>query len=158
MPEFWTPESELEATAEYEAGRIADRCRWFVRELKSRDPRLGLIYIKSGSTTFPKSPRWAIVRDNELINPSYWMIEDEHGEFCEPQQRHLDRLDEMDASKKTVGPGEELARAREAKQREKLGRKNEKRREFREKLLDRLNHLYDARVSVPRDIKEKVDA
>lgn len=153
MPELWTPQSELEATAEYEVERIKGRMSWFLGELKKLDSRLGLIYIKPGSTVFPKSPRWAITRKNELTLPSYWIIEDENGNFCEPDQRHLDRMHQMDAAKSKTSAAQILEDERRRVDAEKRAAKEETSREFREKLLDRLNHIYDPRISVPKDIK-----
>jgi len=149
MSELILPENVTDATEQYRAEQDVALAVAFERELKKYDPRLSLIWVKENSTVFPRSPRWCIVRRNEKTVDSYWLIETEDDEYSEPTPKHFERLISID----TWGPNhafrDNLKKDRERKEAAALYRKEEKRREFREKLNERLGHVYDTQVSVP---------
>lgn len=126
----------------------------FRRQLKALDERLTVFWAKPGSplAAADGTGRWYIVRvhpNPELTN--YWVVEDEQGNYCVPQQRHIDRLQQMDTwTGRRRYSDFELARS--AKKRKKEAELAELRRELREKLEERLAHINDTRVSVPRAI------
>ena len=126
----------------------------FRKLLKALDDKLGIFWAKPGGPLAADdgTGRWYIYRQHpnpELTN--YWVVEDEHGNYSPPQERHIDRLRQMDTwSGQRTYSDFELARS--AKKRARQKAQNELRRELREKLEERLAHINDARVSVPRAI------
>src|SRR4051812_31475216 len=94
--ELVIPENFFDARQEYELVRKTEHdvavALDFRRLLKQVDARLDLMFVKAGTRVFPKGERYYITRRNEGVQPSFWLVEDEHGEFCVPDQRHLDRL------------------------------------------------------------------
>jgi hypothetical protein len=123
--------------------------RAFDRLLRQIDDRLRCFWVKTDATSFEHPGRWHIARlhpNPELC--AYWVIQHDDGSYCEPQERHLERLKAMDSHTRNVLEGmRQRRRDRDAARRKAF---DETRREFREKLLDRLDHLYNARISVPR--------
>jgi len=156
MSDLILPENVLDATEEYVAADAAHDVGMaiaFQAELKKRDSRLTLIFVKEGAETFPKSPRWYVVRRNEETVDTYWVIEDEHGEYSEPRPIHLERLDQLDTTTGGRDPLRELAEKHMRKKLESEKKKADKSAEFRETLGERLDHVYDGRIAVPGEKK-----
>lgn len=117
--------------------------------LQTLDSRLRCIWVKPDAESFPVGGRWYIARFHS--NPelsAYWVIQGDNGEYCEPQMRHFERLQAMDTwtGRRTY---QDFVDARSAKKKAQAKQFEEKRREFREKLDERLRHINDARISVP---------
>lgn len=117
--------------------------------LQTLDKRLRCIWVRENATSFANPGRWHIARFHS--NPelsAYWLIQNEDGSYCEPQMRHFERLQAMDTwtGRRTY---QDFVDARSAKKRKQAQAFEEKRREFREKLDERLRHIQNARISVP---------
>ena len=140
----------LDHTEEWDTERVDQiaQAMAFRNELRRIDSRFDVIYVKEGATSFPEGNRFYIVRHNEVGIKTHWMVHDGRGGYCVPDSRHLDMIKRNDLS--NVDVAKELAEAERRKQEAKVKAREAKSEEFRTKLLDRLNHLYDARVSVPR--------
>jgi hypothetical protein len=116
--------------------------------LKAVDPQLDIIWVKPKAKNFADPGRWHVVRWHS--NPeltAYWVIQNEDGSYCEPQQRHFDRLMAMDSWCRHRYSDITRARSQEAERKRK--RLEETRREFREKLDERLDHVLNGRIAVP---------
>lgn len=155
------PDNALDATGEYlspaEAARHCVEAAWFRKLLKSVDPRLDLIFVKPGSKVFEHSPRFYITRRSENAHDQYWVIQDREGNYCVPTQEHFDRFQSGDAAKRP-SLWKEYEANREARVERARKHKEELRREFREKLTERLDHIYDpARVLITGSHKQKLE-
>jgi hypothetical protein len=147
------PDNPLLAEDEYDAGHDVAVVLDFRRLLKQIDARLDIIWVKAGARVFPKGERWYIVRHNEGVAPSYWMVEDEHGGFCVPDLRHLERLQEYDtAAHRDVW--RKFTQRRLDKQLRHDKRMDDKSEEFRTRLGERLAFEFDAQVAVTSGMKD----
>jgi hypothetical protein len=136
---------------EFEAGPDILVAAAFREHLKAIDPQLDCIWVKPNARNFPNPGRWHIVRWHS--NPEltcYWVVQDEKGDYCEPGEFHLQRLMAIDS--RTQDRMRQIQDARNSRATKRRARVEETRREFREKLMDRLDHLANARVHIPRDI------
>jgi hypothetical protein len=150
---LWLPSAFLEAEstkAEEDLLVIVE----FRKQLRLIDERLGCVH--GAGPPWPKWPRWYIIRTAPEGRPYYWVVEDEQGEYCVPDQRHLDRLMEID--------GERNPKAwyayrtfREKRERERQKRIDAKSEEFQEKLLDAIGHIEDTRIPVSSDAKRQAE-
>jgi hypothetical protein len=148
MSHLWLPENEhAEDLVVDRAWERLGAAREFRAALKAIDERLDLVWAPEGSTSVPKDNRWYIIRRGDSGIGGMWMCEDEHGEYCEPNERHLDALCQMDPSK-TGNAHRRIADGRAARKAAREAHRADKSAEFRESLLDRLDHIYDARVFV----------
>jgi hypothetical protein len=125
----------------------------FGRLLRELDPQLTLFWVKSDSTSFENPGRWHIGRlhSNPELN-TYWVIQNEDGSYCEPQERHLERLRAMDSHSRNVM--EDMRRRRKLRHQAARQRFDERRAMFRELLEERLAHIYGSSIRVPRAIAE----
>jgi hypothetical protein len=123
--------------------------RAFDRLLKALDDKLFCFWVKADAVNFENPGRWHVGRlhSNPELN-TYWVIQNADGSYCEPQERHLLELKRMDTHSRNVLA--DVEQARSTRQLAKRKEFEETRREFREKLAERLDSLYDAHVSVPR--------
>jgi hypothetical protein len=152
---LWMPERVEQAREQQEGVEGVAAALAFRRRLKELDSRLDLFYSKPTATAF-KPHRWIITRRNDLVPDSYWLVEGEDGEYCEPSDKHFQRLQEYD----TQAHADVWKRMeREQKRRRESGEKKheEKRREFREKLLERLDHEFETTVPVTSADKAALD-
>lgn len=138
-------QEEIEAVRR--SGSHYDVAERFRVRLKQIDARLDLIWVKRGATSFPVPGRWYIVRrTNDGAAAAFWVVQDDRGRYCDPTDQHLERLQAMD-SHAHPDVWRRMQRTRRA---EDAGRKKateEKRREFRETLLERLD--FNNRVQIP---------
>jgi hypothetical protein len=155
---FWLPETARdEWSTVNEAERATLDAAIFDGLLKQIDPRLQLRWIKAGARSFPEDcwARWLIVRLNEGTYPTYWVVQNPDGSYSEPDERHLEALRSLDEASHP-GVYQRYRKRLAAEAADRQYRKTEKRREFRETLLDRLNHVFDVRVAVTAAHKEKL--
>jgi hypothetical protein len=143
-------ESFLDHTGEYEEARHIAAVVLFRRELKKIDPLLDVIYAKPNAQYLPKGNRFYIIRRNPLCPPTFWLVEDEYENYCEPDYRHLQKMKQMDSARSN-DVAEGIRREAERKQEEKARKKAERSERFRELALERLSHALDKRIAVPRD-------
>lgn len=137
------------AVDEFDPKPDIEVARAFDRLLQSLDDKLRCFWVKPDAKSFENPGRWHIARlhSNPELN-AYWVVQNEDGSYCEPQQRHLDRLKAMDSHTRNVL--EDIHKLRRTRDIERHKAFMERRREFREKLEERLDHIYNARISVPR--------
>lgn len=124
----------------------------FEETLRAIDDRLRCFWVKPDATSFDNPGRWHIgfLHGNPELN-QYWVIQNDDGSYCEPQDRHLARLQAADTSRFDVYARITQNRAEAAKARQKAF--EEKRREFREKALERLDFIHGPRpISVPKTV------
>jgi hypothetical protein len=150
---LWVPD---EVRAEYAVAEESDR-HWelaveFRKVLKAVDERLDIIWVKQGATNFPVAGRWYVTRRSDEGHSCFWVIQTADGKYCPPSQQHLERLQAMD-SHAHPDVWNRLRRARQEEQRAAQKRKAETRREFREKLLERLD--FNNRVQIPVSTADK---
>lgn len=158
------PPNILDATEEFdtvsprEAARHGYEAIWFREELKSLDPSLDLIFVKPGSRVFPESPRFYITKYREHTNDAFWVIQDENGNYCPPDQRHLDRFMQGDTHR-NPRLRDEYQKTREMRKRRAAKRKAELLDQFEEMLLERLDFVFDGPgLHVTGAHKEKLGA
>lgn len=156
------PDNVSDSTEQFEtvtpkmAARHSYESVWFREELKALDERLDLIFVKPGSTTFPDSPRFYILRVSEELPDQWWVIQDENGEYCKPTEAHLKRFVEGDATR-NPDRREQWVKTRTDREARARKRKQELLDEFEEKLLERLDFEFDGKgLFVTGDMKEKV--
>jgi hypothetical protein len=160
MSELLLPDDVLQATDQYvpaeQVARDFAESRWFRDLLQGVDSRLDLIFVKPGAPSFEHSCRFYIIRRNEMAQPSYWVIQGEQGEYCEPQERHFRRFMQGDSA---TNPNlwREFMMVREARIARARRNAEELRREVREKLKERLDFVYDGPgLLVPGRYKEQL--
>lgn len=129
-----------------------------VREwLKEIDERLDVMWVRPGAQSLDGG-FWYFVRRNEGMAASYWKIyetRDGREVYCEPQERHVLGLMQLDASKHPDAYRRYRKRQDEArKAREATA--EERHREFRELLEERVRSLYEPSIFIPERIKEQL--
>lgn len=143
------PLDVLSATDEYVVAEKLASAVMFRRRLKEIDSRLDLIFVHERSIVFPDSPRYYIIRRNDVGPTAYWVIQTPDGEYCEPGEEHIQALQRKDAASRNLA--DELRRAHEKAELEKQKAKVARSEQFREALNERLSHVLDTRIAVPRD-------
>jgi len=144
---LYAPGTVNEANEEWtEAQESSSKAIAFRRLLKEVDPRLDLLWVKENAEFFPIACRWYIVRWNENVDASYWVIQTDDGEYSDPEMEHFNRLRQNDTA--NVDVWEEYQKARVSREKSSANRLEELRREFREKLTERLDHIYNASVPI----------
>lgn len=118
--------------------------------LRIIDDRLRCFWVRVNATSFEHPGRWHIGRfhSNPEFN-TYWVICNEDGSYCEPQERHLQRLLQYDTHARNRYA--DIEKARTTRKAEKRKQMEDTRARFRDELQDRLDHLYDARIAVPKN-------
>ena len=158
--ELVIPDNPFDARDEWatieEAQRDVAAALDFRRLLKDIDSRLDLIWVKEGTRAFPKGERWYIRRHNDYGMDNYWLVEDEHEDFCVPDIRHLRRLQEYDTA---AHPDvwQKFVKRRLDKQLRAEKAMEEKSLEFRTKLGERLAHEFDAQIAVTSGMKAAIE-
>lgn len=148
------PDDYLDATDEYNEADAIDQCVDFRRWLKEVDSRFDLVYVKVGAKSWPKDNRWYIVRRNDNGLPAnIWVVEDEQGDYCEPNERHAARLREMDAA---AHPRlwDDIQKRRAKKALDVELRHEATRDEFRTKLGERLDSIFGSSVAITEKMKD----
>jgi hypothetical protein len=160
VSELLLPDDALQATEQYVDAELVARdfaeARWFRDLLQGVDPRLALIFVKPGAVSFEHPGRFYIIRRNEQAQPSYWVIQDERGRYCEPQERHFRRFMQGDAA---TNPNlwRDFLMVRETRIRKAREAGEELRREIREKLKERLDFVFDGPgILVPSSYKDQL--
>ena len=140
---------------DYDAAQDMAVAAMFRLMLKDYDNQLDLVFARPGAE-FLKGGYWHIVRRNPEPYPaSFWEISEPDGSYCAPREEHFRRLQEMDAATNpTFYEDYRKRRAAAVAAGEKL--EEEKHREFREKLLDRMNHLYRPQVHISGAMKDAI--
>jgi hypothetical protein len=156
MPELWLPENEdAEDLAHGDALGHIVKAQEFRAQLKAIDARLDLVWAKPGSQSVPQDERWYIIRRGDAGLGGIWMVANPDGSYCDPDERHLEALMARDGNRHPdVWRRVRAARMERKLMREK--RREEQREQFRETLLDRLDHLYDARIAVTAEMRSRV--
>jgi hypothetical protein len=152
---LWLPETSAEewdpAAA---AGKSTGHALQFRAYLQDIDSRLDLVWVKDQAASFPEHcwNRWLMVRWNEGAPPTFWVVQDPDGGYCEPDERHLEALRAIDsAARPDVWRRHQQSVAR--RNADAQWRKDETHRRFREELADRLDHIFDARIAVPASVE-----
>lgn len=160
MSELVLPDNVLQATEQYvppeQVARDFQESRWFRDLLQSVDRRLDLIFVKPGAEAFEHDCRFYIIRRNEQTVPSFWVIQDEQGQYCEPQERHFRRFMQGDSA---TNPDlwRDFLMVREARLAKGRKAAEELRREIREKLAERLDYVFDGPgLFVPGSYKDQL--
>jgi hypothetical protein len=124
--------------------------------LRIIDDRLRCFWVRVNATSFEYPGRWHIGRfhTNPEFN-TYWVICNEDGSYCEPQERHLQRLLQYDTHARNRY--QDIEKARSTRKAEKRKQLEDTRRRFREELLDRLEHIANGRISVPKAVPVVVE-
>ncbi len=125
--------------------------------LRALDDRLRLFWVKPDATSFSDPGRWHIAwvhPHNPELN-TYFVVKGENGEYAPPTDSDIEALQRIDtySGRRSY---QQIANARTRKQEAKDKAFEEKRREFRETLTDRLAHLYDPRVAITGAMKDKL--
>lgn len=126
--------------------------------LRQLDPHLRCFFARPNSTSFEHPGRWHIARlhpsGNDELN-QYFVVQTPEGEYTTPQQYHFDRLVERDVGRDAKRAYEKMQNARNERQAKRLKNFEDKRREFRELLEERLAHVYGTRIAVTGGMKER---
>lgn len=147
---------------EYEGGIEHDIAvaQSFNKLLRALDPQLRLFWVKPDATSFTDPGRWHIARVHEH-NPelnTYFVIHDGTPAkgYAAPSDKDIEALKAIDVStgQRTYS---QIEGARTAKQKAREKAFEEKRRQFRETLTERISHLYDPKVSITGAMKDKID-
>jgi hypothetical protein len=123
--------------------------------LKEIDSRLDVIWAKEGSTSL-QGGRWYIVRNNDDAPPTYWCVQNPDGSYADIGPEHVERMKAIDAA---AHPGL-YKRFRDAETKRRLANKKtseDKHREFREKLEERIASMMDASIFVTPQMKARAD-
>ncbi len=140
------------AAMEYDeqAARSMAAARAFLAELKLIDSRLELIWARPNAESLDGG-FWYIVRRNEHAPDTYWQVNDGEGVYADPEWRHLERLKAADAS---AHPRiyEDYRRRCDADRAAGEKSRQERHAEFRERLMERLAHVFDTQIAVSKDI------
>lgn len=123
--------------------------RSFNRLLQSIDDKLFCFWVKPDAEAFDHPGRWHIGRlhSNVELN-TYWVCETPEGGYREPNESDLEWLREHDSHTRDVLAA--MRERRKLKDAAKRQRFEEIRREFREKLKERLDYNYSSQILVPR--------
>lgn len=139
---------------DYDAAGEVAHARLFLVGLKEIDPRLDLVYAKPNSTLL-QGGYWYIVRRNDDAPPAFWVVQNDDGSPCAPDERHLQRMHEMDTARN--GGYEAFNRGRDEAKKKAERERVETHREFREKLDEKLAHLYGSKsVYLPDHIVDRL--
>lgn len=163
MSQLVLPENVLDATGSYVDPEQAAQDTLVMLEwnrlIKDLDPRLSFHFVPpqdpTKPTMWPKDQRWYLVRRNELVADSFWVVEDEQGEYCTFSRKHYDKFREMDTHR-SPHVWREFRKREEARLAAVEKRTQEKRREFREKLLERLEFNDTTTIAVTPEMKERL--
>jgi hypothetical protein len=123
--------------------------RAFDRLLKHIDDKLFCFWVRVDAVAFDNPGRWHIGRlhSNPELN-TYWVIQTPDGGYREPAETDLEWLREHDSHTRNV-----LAAIRDRRKlRDAVKARDfeETRREFREKLTERLAYNHGSAIRVPR--------
>lgn len=156
---LWVPDEVREEIARAEdAGGDRERAIAFRKQLKAIDPLLDIIWVKRKATSFPVGGRWYIVRYGEHAKAkSFWVVQDDKGRYCAPTDQHLERLQAMD-SHAHGDVWKRIAATRAADKAAADKKMADTRREFREKLLERLDFNHRVQIAVGDDYKKRIAA
>lgn len=145
---------------EYDDGIVHDItvAQRFNALLKELDEQLCCFWVKEGATSFTNPGRWHVGRvhpHNVELN-TYWCIQNDDGSYCVPSDVHLEALKRIDTftGQRTYS---QIENARTTKQLARSKAFEEKRREFRESLEDRISFLYDPKVLITGPMKDKLN-
>lgn len=155
---LWLPENETaEDLAFDDAIEHLAAAMEFRRTLKLIDERLDLCWAKPGATSVAVPERWYIFRRSDSGIGGMWMISNADGSYSDPDERHIAALMNQDAARHPdVWRRLEMGRRKAKEQAEKD--KAETSRQFQSELLDRLDHLNNARIFVKEAAKAKLEA
>jgi hypothetical protein len=155
--------NELAAEQERDAALGVGLGHLMATALHDIDHRLQLRFAKPGARLLDEG-YWYFIRFNDAgVAPSYWKLtekgglDDEHGPgYSHPEWAHIESLQKRDTWRHPhVWREYEKRRANARRDREKHS--EELHREFREKLLDRLNHIYGVQIAVTGAMKARAD-
>lgn len=147
--DVWVPNSFIRQEADQFEETLHAAVQ-FRRLLQAANPRLDLRW--GGGPPWPIHPRWYIVmRDTEGL-AHFWVIQTPEGEYCEPEERHLNRLRESDLE---VNPRliAQIKKRQEDERIAALKRGDDLHRQFRERLNEALGHLFDSSMPVSETSK-----
>lgn len=155
--DFWLPTDvdssqarSLDTTDSFQAWAFRD-------QLKAVDPnRIDMIRTLLGCE-WADGDRYLIVYKADTGVVSWFVIQDEHGEFCEPDTRHWDALMRYDQARSDRPLLERFRKERQMVAAAAEAQKEEERRHFREGLDERLAHIFDSSIPISARAKDLVD-
>lgn len=124
--------------------------------LKAVTERLDMIYVKPGAW-FTEGDRYLIVYKAEDGHISWFLVQDEDGAKCVPDERHFDRLMRYDQARSNGSLLDKFRQERAMVQAQSRVAHESKREEFRDRLGDAAKHLFDTSIHIGSDHKDKVD-
>lgn len=160
MPAIATPEFLISQQTgeefEFDAAREIAEVHLFREWLHELDVRLDILYAKPGAKLLDGG-YWYIYRRNEAAVPTYWKVSDADGRPCVPDRRHIEMLERIDGSRHPR-IYQEYRQRQDRARRAKEETAEDRHREFREKLDEKLKHIYeaDARIFLPGYVKDKL--
>jgi hypothetical protein len=132
-------------------------CHVFRNQLKQVDPaRLDLIRTAPQAQNLPPN-RWLIVYRSEDGLVSWFLIQNEDGFDCLPDERHWDRLMEFDQARSHGSLLNKFRKERDLVQASVRQEREDKSAEFREKLGEAFSHILDPKVAISERAKELVE-
>jgi hypothetical protein len=129
----------------------------FRNQLKQLDTnRIDMIRTKP-ACSFAEGDRYLIVYRSEDGVISWFLIQDEHGQFCDPDVRHWDRLMRYDQARSNGSLLEKFRKERALIEGAARAAREDKSERFREELGHALSHLFDPKISVGGRAKDLID-
>ena len=129
----------------------------FRNQLKMVDPaRLDMIRT-SPQARMLDPDRYLIVYKSEGGLVSWFLIQDEDGNFCEPDERHWDRLMRYDQARSNGSLLDKFRRERDMVQAAARQWREDRSEQFRDELGAAMKHLYDSQIHISADAKDAAD-
>lgn len=156
--DLWLPEgvsSEQARPLDFTDSHQAWVFRTQLKELDTN--RIDMIRTLAGCE-FAEGDRYLIVYRSEDGLVSFFLIQDEDGSFCDPDERHWDRLMRYDQARSNGSLLDKFRKEREMVVAAGKVAHEDKRAEFRERLDDAFSHLFDSKVAIGGRAKDLVDA
>lgn len=152
MTQLWLPENEhSEDLAVGRALDHLDKAVEFRRALKALDERLDVVWAKKGARMVPQDERWYIIRRSDSGIGGMWCICAPDGGYADPGPEHIAALERQNPER-TGNVAKRVRDGRAQREAMRAREKQERSERFQEGLLDRLDHIHDGRISVPRAI------
>ena len=151
--DVWLPDTFIREQADQAEEQLLKAVE-FRRLLQAADERLDIRW--GGAPPWPIYPRWYIIRRSPQGRAFFWVIQTEEGEYCEPQERHLNRLRESDLE---VNPKlwDKIMAEREAEKRRSQVAEATRHEHFRERLTEALAHIFDGHIPVTGGHKDVLE-
>lgn len=152
----WIPEADSDEL-DVDAARGIGHAALFRLDLKAIDDRLDIVWARPGAEAL-EGGYWYIVRRNPRpMHDTYWKVCTPDGGYADPGIEHLEALRARDQHRHG---SMYAAHRRREEERERQGKKRlaETSREFREKLEERLDHLFTPKAFIDARMADQVAA